>query len=375
MAERLSGARNIPRGAGAGDRLKVVIVWDGLPYYAARVIQFAQAQLEELEIKVVSCRDGIPYAGIEGMIRGGVAWVDRTQALQWADLGMEIPDVVLITSWPHRAYMDLAQQAKPRGAKVVCMVDNYLRYTPKQWVGALYFRAVLRRLFDAMWVPGSRSRRFMRFLGMPDSRIYEGLYAADDHLFRCPSPTPEEVGPGFQPQRTGRRGILFVGQFIDRKGIPTVLEVTRAQPRWVEEMLFVGAGEREPEMRAAGLRCVPFCQPPELVKRYQSHSALLLPSVLDHWAVVVHEAALCGCLLLVTRQCGSVDELVRHKVNGYVMERSSPEEIQAAFDWFSGLHPQAIDEGRRVSLQLANQLTLQTWSDTLRRIVREVLAR
>jgi glycosyltransferase involved in cell wall biosynthesis len=121
----------------------------------------------------------------------------------------------------------------------------------------------------------------------------------------------------------------------------------------------------EAELRSLGMPVEPFQQPQELSDTYRQASALLLPSRLDHWGVVVHEAALCGCLLLVTRQCGSVDDLVEHGVNGYIMKKSSASEIRAAVAWLDALSATQLEVGRRRSIEKASQYSPRRWAETL----------
>jgi glycosyltransferase involved in cell wall biosynthesis len=239
------------------------------------------------------------------------------------------------------------------------MVDNYLRFTPKQFVGYLYYRWALRPLFSAVWVPGSFSRKFMRFLGVPNEDIYEGLYSADTDVF-CP---PSGMGV--------RRGVAFVGQLVERKG---VLDLAVAVEQLTQaggdpEVRFIGHGVLRERLLAGGMKVEPFLQAPQLAKVYREVSALILPSKIDHWGVVVHEAALCGCLLIVTRQCGSVAEMVEHGVNGYVMKTSSVAEMAAALRWHQGLSREQIDCGRAESVQRGRMISPARWADTLDTLV------
>jgi len=338
--------------------LHVAIAWRGLPYYGARCIREAQLRHPEWRFTIISSRDSIPYKGIDEMVGGKVHWVDLNRPVTWASLAVPYPDLMLSTSWPHAAYQALARDAKSNGdGKVVCMVDNYLRYTPKQFLGWLYFRQILRPLFDSAWVPGAYGRRFLRFLGMADEDIHEGLYSADPDLFRPPIAAVAI-----------RRGIVFVGQLIRRKGVVELAAAVRQlrhREALTADVTFIGQGPLRDALIKDGMDVRPFQQPVELVRSYQQASAMILPSRVDHWGLVAHEAALCGCLLLVTRQCGCVAELVEHRVNGYVMESSSVKEIIAAITWLNQLSERERTIGRAVSLQRALKISPRLWADTL----------
>jgi len=336
--------------------LHVSVAWMGFPYYAARVVQEAQRRHPKWRFTVISSRDGIPYRGIDEMVGGRVHWIDSRRDISWAELKETYPDILVITSWPHTAFRALAEEAKSMNSTtIVTMVDNYLRYTPKQLLGYFYFRARLSELFSAVWVPGQYSRRFIEFLGVSPNAIYEGLYAADHDVFKPPT--------GEAP----RSGLIYAGQLVPRKGLRVLIKTlgNLEQEGLKVEIAFVGQGAMQSEILKAGFMVHPFQQPDGLSVMYQRASAMILPSRIDHWGVVAHEAALCGCLLLVTRQCGCSAELVSHRVNGYIMDSCSETEIIAAIRWLDSLSEKAIALGRQESLRLASAISPARWADTL----------
>jgi glycosyltransferase involved in cell wall biosynthesis len=334
----------------------VAIAWIGLPYYAARVIAEVMRRHPSWRFTIISSRDNVPYKNTEDLVGNRVHWIDANKPTSWSELGEPEPDIFLITSWPHVAYQTLATEAKRnRDTVIVSMVDNYLRYTIKQFIGFFYFRIFLRPLYSAMWVPGEYSMRFMRFLGVVRDSIYTGLYAADGDIFSPPSPDAP------------RKGIVFVGQYVRRKGVSNLAAAVkhRAGSGQPLDLRLFGQGPLREELLAQGMRVEEFKQPRELAEIYRDAAALILPSYVDHWGVVVHEAALCGCLLLITRQCGCAHELVQHGVNGYVMSQSSSAEILAAIAWLEGLDATAVAKGRAESLRRARAISPQHWAETL----------
>lgn len=342
----------------SGNTLHVAIAWFGLPYYAANVIGRMVRAHPEWKVTVISSRDSIPYTGIDETVKVPIHWVNADQELKWSQIGVGYPDVFVLTSWCHPAFMTLAQEAKfQRGATIVSMVDNYFHGGVKQWLGAVYFRLKLRRLFDYMWVPGRRSAKFMRFLGMPAKRILTGLYAADPEMF-------------YPPQVDSlRSNVIFVGQFIPRKGVGEIVSALQRRGQGGAQVRLIGQGALEARLRATGAVVTGFKQPAELAEIYRQAGALLLPSVLDHWGVVAHEAASSGCLILATRQCGCVDDLVEHGRNGYVMAASSADEILKALAWHEALSPAAIQEGRLLSVRKAAEISPARWVKTMEKLI------
>lgn len=342
----------------SGNQPHVAIAWFGLPYYAANVIGHVVRAHPEWKVTVISSRDSIPYKGIEETVQVPIHWVDADQELKWSEIGVNYPGVFVLTSWCHPAFMALARDAKVQhGAIIVSMVDNYFHGGVKQWLGAIYFRIKLRRFFDYMWVPGRRSVEFMKFLGMPRKRILTGLYTADPKIFNPPQ--FDEV----------RRDVIFVGQFIPRKGVGEIVLALQRRAKGGAPVRLIGHGVLEAELRAAGAVVTDFKQPAELAEIYRKAGALLLPSVRDHWGVVAHEAACSGCLILATRQCGCVEDLVEHGRNGYVMEVSSPDQILKALAWYEGLSSAEINAGRLLSVRKAAEISPARWVGTLEKLI------
>ena len=340
--------------------MKIVILWYGLPYYGARVIGEARKQHPQVEFTVLATAVGVPYSGLDVVAGKSIRWIDDTKDVTWGELDIEIPDICIITSWSHFAHMQLAREARRKNNTViVSMTDNFFHGSIKQWFGALYFRFFLRSLFDYMWVPGRRGVSFMRFLGMPSNKIITGLYAADSDLFYPPKLT------------LARTQVIFVGQFIVRKGIENIIAAAKSESgkKYRSQLLLIGQGSFGVELTESGIVTEGFKQAAELGDIYRQSSALLLPSFRDHWGVVAHEAALCGGLILATKQCGCVDDLVEHGVNGYIMKESSCTEVLCALDWHASLTTEQITRGRRVSIEKSLQYSPRLWAMKLNEIV------
>ncbi|HLP67765.1 MAG TPA: glycosyltransferase [Rhizobium sp.] len=229
-------------------------------------------------------------------------WVDVNGCQTWEELGLQVPAVFFQTGWAFPQFNRLGEAARRNGAKVVSMIDNCWKGNLRQWIGAGYFRFKLRRRFRSVWVPGASGRKLCQFLGMPANRIYTGLYGADPGDFH-PGPTPTERRP---------KRFLFVGQLIQRKGVLETLaafESFRARfPDW--ELHVIGDGPlRELCANRDGVVWVGFKTSDVIAEYYRTCRCLILASHDEHWGVVVHEAALSGCGLIVSRWVGAAEDL------------------------------------------------------------------
>jgi glycosyltransferase involved in cell wall biosynthesis len=168
-------------------------------------------------------------------------------------------------------------------------------------MGAAAFRLRYHRHFDAMLVPGRQGVRLMRWFGVPPDRICCGMYGADPSLFNAGRPLAERP-PTF----------LFVGQFIARKGVLDLarafLRIADRHPDW--RLSIIGGGEQHDLIPGhERISIEPFVQPKQLAEHFRQARFFILPSLSDAWGLVVHEAALSGCGLVLSDRIGSADDL------------------------------------------------------------------
>ncbi len=282
---------------------EIAFSWNGLPQYAARLLRAAIAGLGGgAPIPVIGTRPSVPVEGMEAALGQSVHWVDVDQPQSWAGLGLAVPKLFFQSGWAYPAFNALGAEVKAAGGSVVGLSDANWRGDFRQRVlGPLAFRFAKRKLLDAMIVPGQSGKRLMRYFGLPDDRIFTGMYGADPALFNGGAALPERP-----------KTILFVGQFIDRKDVLGLSEAFirfhADHPDWT--LRLTGSGEqRDLIPQHPAIIVEDFVQPEHLAQRYREARFFALPSKVEAWGLVVHEAALCGCGLLLSDTIGSGDDL------------------------------------------------------------------
>ncbi len=175
------------------------------------------------------------------------------------------------------------------------MVDMPWFGTLKQYLRTSAFRWLVRKKYCGVIVPGKGGHQYAKRLGFSDQQIQQGLYSAIPELFTSPRQLPT------RPKR-----FVFVGQYISRKGIDLLLEAFQKlhtiDPEW--DLHLYGSGPIKPE-NSPGVQVHPFLQSDAIASVMQQSRVMVLPSRIDHWGVVVHEAALAGCALIVSDTTGS----------------------------------------------------------------------
>jgi glycosyltransferase involved in cell wall biosynthesis len=156
-------------------------------------------------------------------------------------------------------------------------------------------------MFDGVFVPGSEGQAVASTWGYRPGEIATGLLGADPSLF-YPGP----------PLETRPREVTFVGQLIPRKNVLGAAKafIASAAPLDGWQLRIVGSGELEAELPGhQSIVHQGFVQPPDLAYLLRQSRCLVLPSLEEHWGLVVHEAALCGCAVLLSDRVGAASDL------------------------------------------------------------------
>ncbi len=171
------------------------------------------------------------------------------------------------------------------------------------------------RLVFARWAQnwisyGRSSTEYLLTLGISRARILELQNTADERYFQVPLPAQFEIRP--------RPVLLYVGQFIGRKGVDLFLRSAAPLQREGLEfsLLLVGNGRDKPDAerlaQELGLSCVHFypSQSPEsILSVYRSADVLVFPTLEDPWGLVASEAILAGIPTLCSKFAGCAEEL------------------------------------------------------------------
>jgi glycosyltransferase involved in cell wall biosynthesis len=192
------------------------------------------------------------------------------------------------------------------------------RRLAEPWV-RYFFRSA-----DAWLAGGSRHARDVVRLGAdPNRTVIAPLTALG------PNPPLERTGllvPG-QPR------YLFVGRFIERKGIDVLLAAFRhvdSGELWLAgdgplRSLVEGEAKRDPRIRFLG-----YADEESLPELYRQADILMVPSLFEAWGLVVHEGLAYGLPVIATDQVAAADDLVNSGVNGYVVPAGSHEALAEA---------------------------------------------
>ena len=337
----------------------MAIAWSGLPWYAARLIRNGVTKINT-KTEVLGTAPEVPMGGVESILGRKVQWLDKQRQYKWGDLFLETPSLFIHTGWNIPCFNSLAVEVRATGGAVVSMIDNCYKRTLRQRLGAWVFRMHFRKRWDAVWVPGSSGKRLLVSFGMPEESIYQGLYGADPNVFG-----------GGSMISTRKKGILFVGQFIKRKGIAVLLEGFRlsklGEDGW--RLKVVGQGPEAPSVRPGEPIDVEGFKPEGTISEYMRDARIcVLPSYEDHWGMVMAEAGLSGCILVASDKVGAAADLISIR-NGRCFKAGSAFELASVLRIVAGWDVPTSNEAGFESRRLAECFGPDRWGTELKAIM------
>jgi glycosyltransferase involved in cell wall biosynthesis len=284
---------------------------------------------------------------MEKALNHPIYWIDAAKPTSWHSLGLNVPDVFVQSGWSYPAFKSLGAEVKAKGGCVIGLSDANWRGDFRQIVlGPIVFRAIHRRHFDAMIVPGRQGERLMRWFGMPAARVRCGMYGADPALFSSAGAL------GLRPKT-----FLFVGQLIERKNVlglaRAFLRFSKTRPDWT--LHVCGSGEQRDRIpHNERIVVEDFVQPEQLAERFGQTRFLVLPSFVEAWGLVVHEAALSGCGLVLSDRIGSADDLATSR-NCVRFRADSDDDMVRALEEAADFDERRLAEAEVESRRLAAQ--------------------
>jgi glycosyltransferase involved in cell wall biosynthesis len=272
------------------------------------------------------------------------------------------PEIMLFAGWSVLAYRRAAKAANKKCLRIMTMDNCWLATTRQRlatWIAPYY----LRSLADMVWLPGERQSVFARKLGFKQRNILRGLYCCDQR--RIESVYKARISAALPLPRS----FLFVGRFVSEKGIETLVkgyEMYRANYPDPWPLVCCGAGPLRPLLEnRPGIQLEGFLQPEQLLSKFGSAGCLVLPSDFEPWAVVVHEAASAGLLILASENVGAAVHLVQDNYNGYIVGGKDVRGLARSMGRVSAQSDNRLNEMSCASHTLSLQFSLDRWVDTL----------
>lgn len=278
-----------------------------------------------------------------------------------AKVGAFGPDAVVMTAWNFSDAYRAVMKAVPAGVVRIMYMDNLWRAAARQWLGRATHRWYLSPVADAVLVPSDRTEFYGRRLGFGPADVIRGGAVGDTTLFRSEPRDAAELG--------SRRSFLYVGRLVDHKGADVLTAGYRRYRQITTDpwdLHVVGIGPLEDELRGTdGVTMHGFVQPPDVATLMRSVSALVLPSHIEPFGVVVHEAASSGLPILCTDFAGAAPAFVQDGYNGWQVPTGDVDAWASAMLRMSSMPPERLAEMSDISRALARRASPAGWARNL----------
>ena len=244
------------------------------------------------------------------------------------------PNVVVAAGggvWSSPANIAVLAARRREGWAFVPWWNSFTRDSPS-WprrVAEPWVRFFMRSS-DAWLAGGTRHARDVIGLGAdPDRTVIAPLTAV----------APERPLERHGTNAPGITRYLFVGRFIERKGIDVLLDAFRrvdAGELWIAgdgplRGIVESAAAHDPRVRYLG-----YVDGEAQEDVYREADVLVVPSLFEPWGLVVHEGLAYGLPVITTDQVGAADDLIDEGVNGYLVPPGSPVALAAAMRAVAG---------------------------------------
>jgi glycosyltransferase involved in cell wall biosynthesis len=278
------------------------------------------------------------------------------------------PDVVAIAGWFHKPFLRLVSDPSFSSTRFIMFMDNPFRGDLRQWLGRIILRRSLQRM-QHVFVTGERSFQLARFLRVPETKIVRGTYGINYRRLQ-----------GLWKEREAQwpRNFLFVGQYIERKGISVLLSAYKCYVKISSQpwpLMCCGMGPLKPDLEAVqNVTDLGFKPPDELPAVFAQTGAFILPSLYDAWPLAIVEACGAGLPVVCSEACGSSVELIRPYFNGLTVATGNVEALTRALCWIDRNYEKLPEFGLR-SMQFAAPYAAEVWAERVRQCIFDEVSR
>lgn len=257
-------------------------------------------------------------------------------ALKELDRQVKAADAVVIHDALYMPSIVAARQARRHG-KPWLLVQHigaipysgaHLRLAMRAATG-LVTRPALRRAPQAVFISDAVRREFADVaFRRPPQLLFNGV---DSTLFRPAGEVERRALRMPLVAESAREILLFVGRFVEKKGLGVLEALARRRPESL--ILMAGSGPIDPERRQRpNVRNLGKCSQARLAELYRAADALVLPSVGEGYPLVIQEAMASGLPVFCGLDSADADPGAMRYLNGVPVDHADPEGTAARFD-------------------------------------------
>ena len=270
--------------------------------------------------------DGYPWVEVGNLAtnaRLGSFWGLVNPGLAKLITGGSVDAMIVLTGYMYASFWIALVAAKAKGIPVLFGTDAH-GFTPldgKAWkVGIKQW--LLPRIFglaDLVTVPSTAAFRYIHHMGIVESRIQLTPYAVNNNWWieKARNADRHQVRQQWQVPPDALV-VLFCGKLQPWKRPQDVLQAFAQAAVPNAYLVFAGDGPLRSQLKEDVVRLglsqkvlfTGFVNQSQLPTVYVASDVFVLPSEYEAFGVVVNEAMLCGCPVIVSDQVGANDDLI-----------------------------------------------------------------
>ena len=297
-----------------------------------------------------------------------IKWINSNEIYSWNDLNLECPDIFFQAGWTIKPFKHFGKisRIENKRCKIILTADNcFKKNNFRQFIGKYIFRLFYKNLFDYVWVPGESGKKLMIKFGMNKKKIFTGLYTSLIKLYK-----------NINPPKYRNKQFLFIGRFEKYKNIKILIKAFNKiqidkKKNW--KLVLVGSGSLNLKKHENNnIKIIKFSSPSKLLKLYNQSLFFVLPSLKDHWPLVVHEASLCGCFLLLSERVGNIPEFAKNS-NSVIFNPRSLNSVKNSLELAMNLNINKLTRANKQGEILAKKTNYKNSYDQFMKIIHKCL--
>lgn len=237
----------------------------------------------------------------------------------------------------------------------------------QRWKGWLkqFLLPSIFRIADVVIAPSTATAQLIYSLGIPDERVVLTPYVVDNNWWVEQTKNVDRaVARARWNIPDGAHVVLFCAKLQPWKRPQDVLRAFAKVSMTDSYLVFAGSGclqaELEAEAKVLGVaervRFLGFVNQSQLPAVYKAADLFVLPSEYEPFGVVVNEAMLCGCAVVVSDRVGASCDLVRHGETGFIYPSGNADALAEI------LRDVLPDRDRLKQMREAARKRMETWS-------------
>jgi glycosyltransferase involved in cell wall biosynthesis len=250
-------------------------------------------------------------------------------------------EYLILSGWNNLFYQSIFVIAKILNIKIILRCENNLyetNYIKKRI--KVFFLSKIFKFFYKFIAIGKKNDEMYRECGISKDKIVKSNYSIDNDFFsKKKILKKKELYLKNKYKTHNKKVFLFVGKFINRKGINVLLDaITHLNnfPTIARKSLFLLVGQG-PELtktrefikskKISIVNLINFKTQNDLRYYYKISNFLVLPSFYETWGLVVNEAMAMEKPAITSNSCGCANDLVLNDKNGYIFRKGNSKEL------------------------------------------------